>query len=319
MLGIDRQQRRAAAAAPRPASRAGRNQRFLVGERRRCRPASIAAIVGSSPAQPTIAAIVQSAPIAAASTQRLRAGRCLDAGAGQRVSQRGKAAFVGRPPRSLALVRIAAAASSVDVAIGGQRQRPAKRSGSRSTRSSVELPTEPVAPRMVTRLHPISRYSSAAHDQQRGDRRDRHQPVEPVEHAAMAGQQVAAVLHAGAALEPAFEQIAALREHREQRRGKRQPHRQGHRRRASATPNSAASDHAADQPGPGLVRADRRRELGAADRPAGEIGADIGRPHQRQRPEGQDNAVMLIAGSAAAPAPAARHRRTPSAERRPLR
>ena len=76
--------------------------------------------------------------------------------------------------------------------------------------SSVAMPTEPVAPRMQTRCGPGAGVGGA-HDGgasasaigKTGSRR-----VDAIEDAAVAGQQPAAVLGAGAALDERLEQVA---------------------------------------------------------------------------------------------------------------
>ena len=228
-------------------------------------------------------AIVQSAPIARGLARPPRARpppRCRCPASA--LAQRRQAALVG-DHRELRAGADRGGGEPVDVAIGGERDDCGTRSGSRSIRSSVDVPTDPVAPRMVTRLH---RQEQRQHHDQRRGRRDRHQPVEPVEHAAMAGQQRARILHPGAALEPALVEIAEPAPAPRAPASRAPDAAAARRSSASAAANEpSASDDAADQPRPGLVRADRRRELGPADRAPGEIGADVARPDQRQRPE----------------------------------
>ena len=102
-----------------------------------------------------------------------------------------------------------ASARPVDVAMRRSARATSKRSRLRSIRSSVERPTEPVAPRMVTLRAPVTRgQRSRPSSSKVGEQRRGEQAVEPVEHAAMAGQQRAAVLDPGAALHPAFVEIA---------------------------------------------------------------------------------------------------------------
>ncbi len=109
----------------------------------------------------------------------------------------------------------------------------------------------------------------------------------------MARQQASAVLDTRTALHRAFQQVAQLRRHRQQpaRSGKldRQP---------CETMQDETQDqrrqHAAAQPRPGLGRAYPWRQLRAADRTPREISANVGRPHQRQCPEGEQKPARLL-------------------------
>ena len=82
------------------------------------------------------------------------------------------------------------------------------RSGCASTTASALCPIEPVDPRMAIALHAAARLtgSSSSDDVDRPARRTA--AVDAIEHAAVAGNQRRAVLHAGAALEHRLEQIA---------------------------------------------------------------------------------------------------------------
>ena len=111
------------------------------------RPASTAAMVGRSPAQPTIAAITSSASPAAASAsacspasarQPLPASNCFNS------SRR----LCSATTASFARVRRAMSASAWTF-VAAVTATTSKRSGERSTRSSVDRPIEPVAPRMA--------------------------------------------------------------------------------------------------------------------------------------------------------------------------
>src|SRR5436305_5177814 len=81
-----------------------------------------------------------------------------------------------------------------------------KRPGWRAITSSVFAPTEPVDPRMHTRWKEVVLMSDRIHGE--GEREDGQQRVDAIEHAAVAGQQVAAVLGAGAALGERLDEIA---------------------------------------------------------------------------------------------------------------
>ena len=138
-------------------------------------------------------------------------------------------------------------------------------------------PTEPVEPRIVTprgvscdgavQAHHAHGQSPAVasrisgHDDEHGD-----QPVDAVEHAAMSGNQTAAVLHARAALGRQFEQVAALRDHGEDERRSTasinvSP---GSNTRPQAALATAAQHMPPIRPDQVLLGADARRELGAA-------------------------------------------------------
>ncbi len=109
------------------------------------RPASTAAMTGSSPAQPTIAAMTTSASAAAASTRAARpasARHWVPASRSRSSASRLSSAMTA----TCAPVRRAMTASSSTLR-DAVTVVTANRSGDRSTRSSVDLPIEPVAPR----------------------------------------------------------------------------------------------------------------------------------------------------------------------------
>ena len=126
--------------------------------------------------------------------------------------------------------------------------------------------------------------------------------VDAVENAAMAGQERAAVLDAGAALDERFEQVADDA-HRDQ-----EDDDQRHADVAEAIDDDRVeafagglgdvvdrepgrgdeerAGHAAPHALPALAGTDRRRELALAERPAAEIGEDVGRPDEEKMPRG---------------------------------
>jgi hypothetical protein len=110
----------------------------------------------------------------------------------------------------------------------------------------------------------------------------------------MAGQDIAAVLHPGAALEPAFEQIAGLGQHASTGVASVRPPGQSEKPCITTRTGSPATTPPI-RPAQVLFGLIGGRELGPADRATGEIGADVARPHQRQRPQGEDDAVFLPA------------------------
>ena len=162
MLGIDRQQGRAAAGRRVGHQRAGRDQRLLVGERDR-------AAAPRAPPSPAAARRCRRSPPsssrrppAAASIERLarrprRGSRCRPAAPRARPERVSSPITASRAP-----VRRAALGQAGDVAAAVSATT-SNRSGARSIRSSVERPTEPVAPRMVMLApHASARQSAPA-------------------------------------------------------------------------------------------------------------------------------------------------------------
>ena len=107
-----------------------------------------------------------------------------------------------------------------------------------------------------------------------------HQPIHPVEQAAMTGDQVAGILHAEAALEHGLPKVAGHARQAPAEAGKRRSpgiepeDRKGgqrHRRKhgGGKTP---------EKPGPGLVRREPRPKLGATDEVADDVGGDVSSP-----------------------------------------
>ena len=78
--------------------------------------------------------------------------------------------------------------------------------------------------------------------------------------------------------------------------------------RASSTPPTTPATRAADRARPGLVRAHPRHQLRPADRAPGEIGGDVGQPHDREQKQDR--------GKAPAPASRRRHDRRDQKRRR---
>ena len=100
----------------------------------------------------------------------------------------------------------------------------------------------------------------------------------------MAGKKVAAVLDPGAALEPAFEQVAALR-CRCERHGEYDQDIGQLQQPDPQSPEESRRRHSANQPRPCLVRTDRWCKPWSADRAPGEISADIDRPGRDEHPQ----------------------------------
>ena len=72
---------------------------------------------------------------------------------------------------------------------------------------------------------------------------------------------------------------------------------------------ATAAERAADRARPGLLRADRRRKLRPAERAAGEISRDVGRPHHREQEQDRGEAERRDRRAArSARAAARRHR-----------
>ena len=104
----------------------------------------------------------------------------------------------------------AGGAENGDAAHGRGRLR--FRAGKRRVRSCAHHTSRP---RAAPSKPPRSKSDQAA------DERRRPETVEPVHHAAMAGNEMACILGAELALDPGFEQIADLRHHRQQQRDDR--------------------------------------------------------------------------------------------------
>mgnify|MGYP000663105248 CR=1 FL=1 len=83
----------------------------------------------------------------------------------------------------------------------------AKRSGFRSTTSSVLRPMLPVEPSMVRYCMPSALLQQAGHDQC-SQRQSRSQGIDAVENAAMSRQQSSTVLDAGLTFYPRLEQVS---------------------------------------------------------------------------------------------------------------
>ena len=273
VLGIDRQQGGAGLAHRAQHHLAGADQRLLVGQRharRRggSRPASRQAgragdrghrPVGRQarrPRPPPPARRAVSMPVpASASTQRRRTRRDRRS---RRVRRRARAparraAPTLRPPTSA---------------------RTRKRSGSAASSSTVCVPTLPVLPSTVDadRRHRHRCYSAPEHEGQQRRRRGRRQhAVEPVEQAAMAGDQPAGILDPETALDGALQQVARLR-HDPEHAATSAIRSRLRRGRHSATQHRDHGRSRRSQPaaraGPGLARRDARSEL----RPAAPAG-----------------------------------------------
>src|SRR6185437_6625974 len=119
------------------------------------------------------------------------------------------------------------------------------RSGSRLSRSIVLAPIEPVAPRMVIPRTPVAGLASdrtaltavmyspyqqppcgcsvaATQQSHHTPRKCRSpEPVEPIHHAAMTGNNLACILGIELTLDPGFEEVAELRSNRQKQRKER--------------------------------------------------------------------------------------------------
>ena len=231
-------------------------------------PCSIAAIVGASPAQPTIAATVRSAARAAASTSAARAARRRDAAAGERLAQLGQAALVGRPPPARRRTRAPAWPAPPPGNSRSARRRATRRgcggSGRASRRRSSRSRRGWRAMRVISSTMPSA--SSADDD------RHRQQPVDPVEHAAMAGDQARGVLHPRPALQPAFEEVARLRERPPARRRAAQPTPSVLRRSGRPSSNRGPAIAAVDRDDPQHAATAPRRPSRRTGRPRSSTG-----------------------------------------------
>ena len=199
MLAVDRQERRAARRGGLGHQRARRDQGFLVGERHG--PAGFdRRHVGSRPAQPTIAAM----------TSRL-ARRRFD----QRLLARGRAA-IGALKRRLELWEPAFVGDHRELGAGpagsiGERL-DVRRRGECGDLEPLRRSLDQVERRLADRAGGaedgdlVSRQPSQLRRERQ--HRDRNQAIEPIEDAAMARSRCR-ILDPGAALHPAFEQVAA--------------------------------------------------------------------------------------------------------------
>ena len=176
------------------------------------RPRRIAARVGASPAAPTMPAITQSAGRSAASTSASRPARRLDP-ACRRAPPSAPDSPPDRRPRQSARRAPRLFGQERRVAVGGQRldgERVAvaqqqidgalpDRPGRAENRDAAR-PRAPIACRRLGRQtgpsSPCQHAAAADHGQQRHRRDHREQAVEPVEQAAMSGDEAARVLHA---------------------------------------------------------------------------------------------------------------------------
>ena len=138
--------------------------------------------------------------------------------------------------------------------------------------------------------------------QEQAERENRHcrrQAVDAIEHAAVARQQVTAVLATYTPFEHADRQIADDR-HERCRKPYGQPDEP-----AKPEPDPCdrcderRADQAADDAFPGLIGADCRCEFDAPELLPGEIGADVGRPDDRERAHderGSDRGALVHVG-----------------------
>src|SRR6185295_4927224 len=165
------------------------------------------------------------------------------------------------------------------------------RSGKASTIRSTLVPTDPVEPRMDRPLlmrsrnvngpgkaGPSSAYQAEVIVQ---NGRSEQQPVQPVEHAPVAGEQPSRVLHPRPALEQGLAEVSRRPHH-----GHDEPQRHGmghgHLGQAEELDGQGADD-ASEEAGPGafprLARRDGGRQLAPAQRAAREVGRAVGHHH----------------------------------------
>ena len=204
-------------------------------------PARAAASVERRPAAPTIAATTVSTlgqargfdePRLARQHARGQARRAASARSSSRAASRIEQHRDVRPMRAAELGELFPLRCAVSAAT-------AKRSGCRAMTSSVESPIEPVAPSSADACASAHRRKASA--QQRRRRHRREQRVDAIEHAAVSGQQRAAVLHAGLPLQQRFAQIAHDRKRRERERARdpeRSPTRRHRAREARRRPRA---------------------------------------------------------------------------------
>src|SRR5262245_51369707 len=257
-------------------------------------PVLIAAMVGKSPAPPTIAESTRSAGTSAASVTS-PSGPRRSSGSG-RGNARATASTASGSWRARARGRWRAQSSAIN---SGEEPRAAmpstwNSSGNRSTSSRARRPTDPVTPRMVSRFMRRGSFGSRNENpavrgvvEQHG--RIEQQAVDPVEHTAVARNQPTGVLRAGAPLQRGFDQIADLpddpehRAHRDrvlERKRPEEPRLPDHR---SQDRDTELGDRALD----GLVRADDRCQAVTSDSGSNEVGGRLSQPRhpdQQQHP-----------------------------------
>src|SRR5258708_37044447 len=115
--------------------------------------------------------------------------------------------------------------------------------------------------------------------------------LEPIQQPAMAGDDLARILDAEAPLYRGFEEIAKLRDDREERGDEQQRPGFAEAKRGKAHGDDKACRKAADGARPGLLRADARPQFWSADAAAGKVAADIGDPHHQQHEHQSDEAA----------------------------
>src|SRR4051794_24937798 len=124
---------------------------------------------------------------------------------------------------------------------------------------------------------------AAAQNPDKSRQRDRgNEPVETVEQPAMAGDDLAGILHAEPAFHCRFKEIAELRGDREYCCQQQQRPRFTKLAGRKSQRDHQARDKTTHRPRPGLLGTDARPEFGAANAAAREIAADIGDPHHEQ-------------------------------------
>ena len=111
----------------------------------------------------------------------------------------------------------------------------------------------------------------------------------------MAGDQVAAVLHLGAALEPGLEQVAELGHDRQGCSEGGGPEHGPAAAEGEGPAHQGRTQHAAAEPGPGLLRAQGRCEARPADGAPGEVGAGVGGPDDEEQPQDQGGTLGGVA------------------------
>ena len=214
VLGIDRQQRGAGFAHRAQHDLAGADQRFLVGQRRRPRRGGSRPGSAARPAAPVIAAMVQSAGSAAASTTAsgpAATSMPVPASASRSAGIAAGSATTARSARSA----IACSASSVALrpADQGAHLEAFRRGGEQIDRLGADAAgaaQDGDAARNSMQSLPQNYSTSEGKRQQGRDGRRGQQCVEPIEQAAMAGNDTAGILDRQNAASEALQQVARL-------------------------------------------------------------------------------------------------------------
>ena len=169
---------------------------------------------------------------------------------------------------------------------GRPRARRRRNDGSPARTSSAWRPIEPVEPRSATPRGRARASVEDADDIEVRDGRREQERVDPVEHAAVAGDERARLLRAGRALEHRLGEVAGLRRRARRRRPKPSPASHG---RPSAATSTAPTTRRGDDPADDALERSSTARCGhervPPEAPAGEVRGRVERPddeHERR-------------------------------------